>query len=148
MPITDLIPWKKREPEPEGAGGELQVRGDPFLTFQQRMNQMFDEFFQGSGLERFGTFREGWGAFSPCVDMVETDSETWVSMLRLMTNVVARIRNSEKMTPPTHQIAPVSPPTNTRSNSGFSIQDRIASVEPSITISTKAADMRGQCGRR
>jgi HSP20 family protein len=79
MPITDLIPWKKREPEREEREGALQVRPDPFTTFQQQMNRMFDNFFQGSGLEPFGAFGEGWDAFSPQVDVVETDKEIRIS---------------------------------------------------------------------
>ena len=80
MPITDLIPWKKREPEAEEGGGDLEVRGDPFATLQQRMNRMFDDFFHGTGLERLGAVGEGWDAFSPCVDIVETDKEIRISV--------------------------------------------------------------------
>jgi len=80
MPITDLIPWKKKDPDREEAGGELQVHQDPFMTFQQQTNRMFDEFFQGSGLETFDAFREGWDAFSPRVDVVETDKEIKISV--------------------------------------------------------------------
>ncbi len=80
MPITDLIPWKKREPEAEQGGGALEVRGDPFVTFQQRMNRMFDDFFRGTGLERFGALGEGWDVFSPCVDIVETEKEIRISV--------------------------------------------------------------------
>jgi HSP20 family protein len=80
MPITDLIPWKKREPDREQEGGALQVRQDPYLTFQEQMNRMFDDFFQGWGLQPFGTAREGWDAFSPRVDITETDKEVEVSV--------------------------------------------------------------------
>jgi HSP20 family protein len=80
MPITDLIPWQKRDAEREEEGGAIQKPEDPFLTFEQRMNRMFDEFFQASGLEPVGAFREGWDAFSPRVDVVETDKEIKVSV--------------------------------------------------------------------
>ena len=59
MPITDLIPWKKKEPDREEEERALQVRQDPFLAFQQQMNRMFDEFVRGSGLAPFGAFRHG-----------------------------------------------------------------------------------------
>jgi HSP20 family protein len=77
--ITDLVPWKRREPEHEEEGGALQVRQDPFLGFQQQMNQLFDEFFRGTGLEPFGTTRERFPMFSPRVDVTETDKEVKVS---------------------------------------------------------------------
>jgi HSP20 family protein len=79
MPITDLIPWKRREPDREEGGDELQVRQEPFLSFQEQMNRMFDDFFRGSGLEPLGAFREGWDAFSPRVEVVQTDQEIGVS---------------------------------------------------------------------
>ena len=40
---------------------------------------MFDDFFRGSGLEPFGSFRGGWDTFSPRVDVVETDKEVKIS---------------------------------------------------------------------
>jgi HSP20 family protein len=80
MPITDLIPWKKKDPEREEEEGALQVRQDPYLTFQQQTNRMLDEFFQRSGLEPFSAFREGWDVFSPRVDVVETDKEIKISV--------------------------------------------------------------------
>jgi HSP20 family protein len=80
MPITDLIPWKKKEPEQDAIGGELQVRQEPFAALQQQMNRMFDEFFQGPGLEPFGAFQQKWDAFSPRVDVVENDKEIEISV--------------------------------------------------------------------
>ena len=81
MAITDLIPWKKkdadRKAEEERA---IQVRQqDPFLTFQQQINQMFDDFFRGWGLEPFGLARAG-DLFSPSLDVVESDKEIKVSV--------------------------------------------------------------------
>jgi HSP20 family protein len=49
------------------------------LTFQQEMNRLFDDFFGRSGLEPFGGWGEGWGLFSPRVDVAETDREVVVS---------------------------------------------------------------------
>ena len=80
MPITDLIPWKKKEPDQDETGGELELRQEPFAAMQQQMNRMFDGFFQGTGLEPFGAFQEGWDAFSPRVDVVETEKEIKVSV--------------------------------------------------------------------
>ena len=80
MPITDLIPWKKKEPDQEEPGGEIELRQDPFAAMQQQMNRMFDDFFHGPGLEPFGAFHEGWDAFRPRVDVVETEKEIKVSV--------------------------------------------------------------------
>jgi HSP20 family protein len=79
MPITDLIPWKKKEPVQQEQEGALQRGGHPLLTFQQEMNRLFNDFFGQSALEPFGAFREEWGLFSPRVDVAETDNEIVVS---------------------------------------------------------------------
>jgi HSP20 family protein len=79
MPITDLIPWKKAEPDRKAEERALQTRDEPLSTLEQQMNRMFADFFRGSGLEPFGAFREGWDAFSPRVDVVETDKEIEIS---------------------------------------------------------------------
>lgn len=80
MPITDMIPWKRKESERAEEERGLAVRQDPFLTLQQQMNQMFDEFFRGWGLEPFGASREAWDAFNPRVDVAETGEEIKVSV--------------------------------------------------------------------
>jgi HSP20 family protein len=80
MAITDLIPWKKREPEAEEEKRKLTVGQDTPLTFQQQVNQMFDDFSRGWGLAPFGTAHERWDLFSPRVDMVESDQEITVSV--------------------------------------------------------------------
>ena len=72
MAITDLIPWKKVESDRDEEERALQKRAGPLSTLEQQMNRMFDEFFRGSGLEPFG-------AFSPRVDVVETDKEIEIS---------------------------------------------------------------------
>jgi len=79
MPITDLIPWKKKEPAQQENERSIQAPDQPFLTFQEEMNRLFDDFFGRSALEPFGAFRQGWDAFSPRVDVAETDSEIVVS---------------------------------------------------------------------
>ena len=80
MPITDLIPWKKKEPDQDETGDELELRQDSFGTMQQQMNRIFDDFFRGPGLEPFGAFQEGWDAFSPRVDVIENEKEITVSV--------------------------------------------------------------------
>ena len=79
MSITDLIPWKKKEPAQQEKERSIQTSDQPFPTFQQEMNRLFDDFFGRSALEPFGAFRQGWNAFSPQVDVAETDSEIVVS---------------------------------------------------------------------
>ena len=79
MPITDLIPWKKKEPVQQDREGSPQGEEYPLLTFQQEMNRLFDDFFGGAALEPFGALGERWSLFSPRVDVVETDAEIRVS---------------------------------------------------------------------
>jgi HSP20 family protein len=80
MPITDMIPWKRKEPESEPEERALQVSRDAFLSFPEQMNRLFDDFFRSWGLDPFGAAVEGWGAFSPNVDVVETDKEIKVAV--------------------------------------------------------------------
>ncbi len=80
MPITDLIPWKKKEVARREAEEDLQAADYPFLTFQQEMNRLFDEFFKGTGLDTFGVLGEGWDLLRPPVDVVETDKEIRVTV--------------------------------------------------------------------
>jgi len=79
MPITDLIPWKKKEVARREGEEELQTADYPFLTFQQEMNRLFDEFFKGTGLDTLGVF-EGWDLLRPPVDVTETDKEIQVTV--------------------------------------------------------------------
>jgi HSP20 family protein len=79
MPITDLIPWRRKQPVRQEEERSLQREEHPFLTLQQEMNRLFDDFFGGRALEPFGALGEGWDAFSPQVDVVETDKEIRVS---------------------------------------------------------------------
>jgi HSP20 family protein len=79
MPITDLIPWRKKQPVRQEEERSLQREDHPLLTLQRDMNRLFDDFFGGRALEPFGAFGEGWDAFSPQVDVVETDKEIRVS---------------------------------------------------------------------
>jgi HSP20 family protein len=70
MAIRDLIPWKRER---------LPVRReeqDPFLSFRQEMDRMFDEFFQGGTLAPWSA---EWSGFDPKVDVVETEKEVKVT---------------------------------------------------------------------
>jgi HSP20 family protein len=70
MPIKDLIPWTRRDPQLGSEGGD-----HPVLAMQRDINRMFDGF-----LERFNSpFAAGNGAF-PRTDVAETDSEVEVSI--------------------------------------------------------------------
>ena len=77
MPITDLIPWKKREEKSVPLRHESE---QPVGLLQQDFNRMFDEFFKGFGLAPLRGFGEQWDAFSPRVDVVEHDKEIEVSV--------------------------------------------------------------------
>ena len=79
MPITDLIPWKKKEPVQQESQDSPRDEEYPLLTFQQEVNRLFDDFFRGAALEPFGALDERWTLFSPRVDVVETDAEITVS---------------------------------------------------------------------
>ena len=80
MAITDRIPWKHKESERQPEERGLATRQDSFLTFQQQMNQVFDKFFEGWGMEPYGASLETGALFSPRVDVAETDGEIKVSL--------------------------------------------------------------------
>lgn len=69
MPITDMIPWRRRErTEPE--------RTDPVTSMQRlqtSMNRWFDSFFENAGLAPFERMGERWDVYGPRVDIEETD---------------------------------------------------------------------------
>ena len=80
MPITDLIPWKRSEPAaPEEEKTLHETRQDPLLRLQEQLNRMFDDLFGRAGWDPSGRSGEGWGAFSPRVDVAETDKEIRVT---------------------------------------------------------------------
>jgi HSP20 family protein len=68
MPITDMIPWRRREMARRG-------ERDP-TAFEREMDRLFEDFFRGRNLTPFG---EGWGTFSPSMDVVESENEIKVS---------------------------------------------------------------------
>ena len=88
-----------------------------------------------------------WASRSRCM-VVEMPSEIRDNSDRLATRATERSRKIPMIAPPTHQIAPVSLPTKTRSNSGFSIQEIRASVDPSAVIRRKAPAMLRRWTRR
>jgi HSP20 family protein len=76
MAIRDLIPWKREEKT-------VPVRreeGHPMQTLQRDMDQLFDEFFKGLDIVPFRAFEETWDAFSPRVDVAESDEQVQVSV--------------------------------------------------------------------
>jgi len=76
MPITDLLPRRKTE-------SKLPLRraeSDPFYAMQREMDRLFDEFIgRGTGLRSSASEDEVWDAFSPRVNVVESEKEITVS---------------------------------------------------------------------
>lgn len=76
MAITDLIPWKSK-------GKKVPVKynevNDPFDAMQRHMDHLFDDFLGEAGLSPWSSFGESLGAFSPQVDVSETDKEIKIS---------------------------------------------------------------------
>ncbi len=69
MALTSLIPWKRDEKRIT-----VHQADDPFLELRERINQLFDSFWE----DPFGmvpTFEQTLAGFSPRVDVTETDKE-------------------------------------------------------------------------
>ncbi len=78
MAITDLIPWRWGEKKVPVKREEQE----PVYQLQRNINSLFDEFFNSFGnfgLAPFEAFGESFGAFSPRVDVSESDKEINVS---------------------------------------------------------------------
>jgi HSP20 family protein len=73
MAVRDLIPWRKNKVPVKREGRSL-------TSFQEEMDQLFDEFFRGSDLAPFGKWGTRWSAFNPLVDVVEDEKEVRVSV--------------------------------------------------------------------
>ena len=75
MSIKDLVPRIGRKPLPA-----RREEADPFRDFQRQMNRLFEDFFSGYPLAERESGPE-WtpAAFSPRVDVAETDTEVKVS---------------------------------------------------------------------
>ncbi len=77
MTITNLLPWKQGEKKVA-----IQRADYPVYSLQREMNRLFDDFFSTDfGLTPFKGFglSEGFGAFSPSIDVAENDKEIKVS---------------------------------------------------------------------
>jgi HSP20 family protein len=74
MPISDLIPWKREKQVPVRREEE-----NPLWAFRREMDRLFDDFFGAWGGRALAPFGEGWGAFSPQVDVAEMEDEIKVS---------------------------------------------------------------------
>ena len=69
MALTSLIPWKRDDKRIT-----VHKPEEPFLELQERINRLFDTFFE----DPFGmvpTFEQTMAGFSPRVDVTETDKE-------------------------------------------------------------------------
>ena len=71
----------KREVAQKGTPGtQMEIRRDPFASFQREMNQLVDHFFSGFNLSSWAPFERGVArTFTPRVDVAETDREIKVS---------------------------------------------------------------------
>jgi HSP20 family protein len=73
MAITDLIPWRGNEKK---VPVKHENFDSPFQAMQRDMDRFFGDFFGGEfGLSPWSGFGESLGAFSPQVDVKETDQE-------------------------------------------------------------------------
>ena len=74
MPMSDLIPWRKKESAPVRQGEQ-----SPWSAFRREMDRLYEEFFGGEREGSLVPFGEEWGTFSPQVDVSETENEIKVS---------------------------------------------------------------------
>jgi HSP20 family protein len=80
MPITDLIPWKRKDPVSLGERPAPRSEEHSLATFQEEIDRLFDNFLRGSGFGSLDRMSEGWEVFNPQVDAVESDEEIRVSV--------------------------------------------------------------------
>jgi len=74
MDIRDLIPWR-REDRPAAPGRPQH----PLAALHREMDRLFEDFFRGDTPWPLSHLRGTGGAFSPSVDVRETDAELVVS---------------------------------------------------------------------
>jgi len=75
MTLRDLVPWKRDK-------NEICLRKDyehPFMGLQREMNELFDSFFRGFGLEPFRSIKPRLGSFMPKINVTENDKEIHIS---------------------------------------------------------------------
>lgn len=72
MASKELSPSEGRK---EGTGLTRRTEQQPFLSLQQQMNELFDRFSQGMGLQPWG----GEGFFMPSVEVNDTEKELKVT---------------------------------------------------------------------
>lgn len=78
MAITDLIPWPRGEKKVPVKREEQE----PVAQLQRHINNLFDDFFDGFenfGLTPFEAFGESLQAFSPRIDLSESEQDFTVS---------------------------------------------------------------------
>ena len=73
MSMRDLVPWRRRQ------GLTRPTSESPFLSIQQEMNRLFDDFFSDSLPAVFQSEEMGQVAVSPKVNVEETESEIHVT---------------------------------------------------------------------
>lgn len=67
MPITDLVPWRRRKK----TRVPIKVRDQSVRALEGEAGSPADEWCRWLGLAPFGVFGRWWGVFGPRMDMVE-----------------------------------------------------------------------------
>ncbi|MCU0531880.1 MAG: Hsp20/alpha crystallin family protein, partial [Syntrophales bacterium] len=69
--VKDMVPAGQGSVAPP-ARREEEV---PLFSLQREVNRLFDDFFRGFDLRPLRVAEEGWGGFSPKMDLEETEKE-------------------------------------------------------------------------
>jgi HSP20 family protein len=69
--VKDMVPAGQASVTPP-ARREEEV---PLFSLQREVNRLFDDFFRGFDLRPLRVAEEGWGGFSPKMDLEETEKE-------------------------------------------------------------------------
>ncbi len=75
MAVRGIIPWRRREEEPEGLLRRSDFPGS-FMDLQKEINSLFESFFRGAELDF--PWRGAETRFTPRVDVSETDDAVLV----------------------------------------------------------------------
>jgi HSP20 family protein len=70
-----LVPWRDKSQTP-ATRDDLH---DPFFSFRQHVDRMFDDFFNGFGRRAVGSPSASWAAPTPSLDLTETEKEIVVT---------------------------------------------------------------------